>query len=114
MSINIKATNTTLSDALRQDIYDKLSVLDDFLKPEDNIYVEIEVDTKHNSGDICHVDINIQPHNQYAKAQASDMYAAIDLVIPKIREQLAKKKDKQVSLRRKVGAFYKRFFRRNS
>ena len=112
MSINIKATNTTLTEALKQDIYDKLVALEDFLKPEDNIHVEIEVDTKHASGNIYHVDINIQPHNRYAKAEATDMYAAIDMVIPKIREQLAKKKDKEVSLRRKFGNLYKRILRR--
>ena len=113
MSINIKATNTTLTDALKQDILDKISVLDDFLKPEDKIYLEVEVEPRHQSGDIYKVDINIQPHGHYAKAEASDMYAAIDKVMPKIREQLAKKKDKDVSLRRKLGSFYKRFFSRN-
>jgi len=107
MTINIKATNTTLTEALKRDIDDKLAALDHFLKPEDVIHVEIEVDTKHNSGDIFHVDINIQPHGQYAKAEASDMYAAIDMVIPKIREQLAKEKDKKISLRRRLGNIFK-------
>lgn len=108
MSINIKASNTTLTDAIKRQVHDKLSVLDDFLKPEDNVHVEIEVDAKHTSGDIYHVDVNIQPHNYYAKADASDMYAAIDLVIPKIREQMVRQKDKKISLRRKFASWFKR------
>lgn len=108
MNITIKASNTTLTDGIKQAVEDKISVLEPFLKSEDKIHVEIEVDPKHNSGDIFRAEIGIQPHGEFADAKAADMYEAIDMVIPKIREQLSRKKDKKISLRRRLGNFFKR------
>ena len=108
MTINIKATNTTLTDSIRSVIEDKVSVLENFLRPENVVYVEVDEDTKHQSGQFHRAEIRIQPHGQYAEARGNDFYEALDLVIPKIKEQLAKEKDKRVSLRRRLGSFFKR------
>jgi putative sigma-54 modulation protein len=107
MNINIKASNTTLTDAIRDVITDKVNSLESLTRPEDKIHVEIEVSKRHNSGDIFRVEVSIQPHGEYADGSAEDMYQAVDLVIPKIREQLAKQKDKKISLRRKLGNLFK-------
>jgi ribosomal subunit interface protein len=100
MNISIKATKTTLTLAIKQFIEEKLEVLSDFLKEEDKIRVELEVDKKHHSGLIYRAEVDIQPHGHFAEANAEDFYAAFDLVIPKIREQLVKIKGKRLSQRR--------------
>ncbi len=108
-NINIKATHTTLTPAIKSAIEDKLSVLNRFLRPEDKVHVELEEDKRHHSGFISRVEIHISPHGHYADARANDFYEALDLVIPKIKEQLTRNKDRRVSLRRKLGAIFKRF-----
>ncbi len=108
MNINIKATNTTLTDAIKATIHDKLQVLEPHMKSEDKIYFEIAEDTHHKSGMFSRVEVRISPAGHYAEANGNDFYEAIDLVVPKIRDQIIKKKDKRISLRRRLGAFFKR------
>ncbi len=108
MNISIKATNTTLTAAIKSTVESKLSVLSDFLKPEDKIQVEVEVDVKHTTGPIYRAEVHIKPHGHYADARGNDFYEALDLVIPKIKDQLVKSKDKRISLRRRLGSFFKR------
>ncbi len=50
MNISIKATNTTLTEAIRSTIEDKLQILEKFLRPEDKIHVELAEDRHHHSG----------------------------------------------------------------
>lgn len=101
MNINIKATNTTLTPSIKDFINEKLDIISKFIKPEDKIRVELEVDKKHNSGLVFRCEVDIQPHGHYAEARGNDLYEAMDLVIPKISRQLAREKDKKVSLRRR-------------
>jgi len=103
MKINIKATNTTLTPAIKAFIDDKMSVLEDFLKPEHKLHVELEVNKKHKSGDLFRVEIGVRPNMLYAEARAQDFYAALDLALPKIKEQLLKEKDKRLSKRKDAG-----------
>ena len=108
MNISIKATNTTLTDAIRSNVEDKLSALENFLKPEDKIHVEIVEDTKHHSGQYSKVEVRITPHGHYAEANGNDFYEAMDMVLPKIKSQLTKNKEKGLSLRRRLGNWFKR------
>lgn len=108
MNINIKATNTTLTEAIKSDIKDKLEPFEKFLRPEDVVHVELAEDTKHVSGRFSRAEVHIQPRGIYAEAMGNDFYEAMDLVVPKVREQLTRDKDKRVSLRRKLGNLFKR------
>ncbi|HYV33236.1 MAG TPA: ribosome-associated translation inhibitor RaiA [Candidatus Limnocylindria bacterium] len=101
MNIAFKATNTTLTPSIKAFIADKLDIVSKFIKEEDKVRVELELSKKHHSGLIFRAEINIQPHGHYAEARGNDFYEALDLVLPKIKEQLTKQKDKKISLRRR-------------
>lgn len=111
MNLNIKASKTTLTPSLQADIESKLSVLEPFLRSEHKVRVEIEARASHSTSEEFRAEISIQPDGHYAEASGSDMYEAIDLLIPKIKQQLTREKDKKVSLRRKLGIL-KRFWTR--
>ncbi len=108
MNISIKATNTTLTDAIRETIESKLQSIETFLREEDKVHVEIEEDTKHKSGAFSRVEVSIAPRGFYAEANGNDFYEAIDLVLPKIKQQITKTKDKRLSLRLRIGNIFKR------
>lgn len=102
MNIGFKGTRTYLSAADQKYIENKIHALDKFLKnDQDKLFVEVEMDNKHSSGLIFRMEVSINPPQYYAEARGNDFYEALDLVIPKIKEQLVKNKDKRVSLRRR-------------
>ena len=108
MNVSIKATNTTLTPAIRESVEDKLQVLEKFLKEEDKIHVELAEDKHHQKGMFSRVEVHVTPHGFYADSMGNDFYEALDLVIPKIKNQFAKNKDKDVSLRKRIGNIFKR------
>ncbi len=101
MNINYKGTHASLSENDQNYIEDKINGLGRLVKPADNVFVEVQMDAKHKSGLVFRLEISINPPQFYAEARGNDFYEALDLVIPKIKEQLAKQKDKKVSLRRR-------------
>ena len=107
MNLSIKAKNTTLTPAIKSFISDKLSVLERFLKEEDKVRVELEVDKREKDGMYFRAEVDIQPRGHFADAKAADFYEAMDLVLPKIKEQLVKTKDKKITKRRSAARVLK-------
>ena len=97
MKISYKATNTTLTPAIKNFIENKLAALEKFLKEEDKIHIELEVSKHHKNGMYNRAEVDIQPHGHYAESYGMDFYSAFDLVVPKIKEQLTKAKSKKIS-----------------
>lgn len=100
MNLTIKATKTTLTPSIKSEFEGKLSVLEKFLRSEDKIHAEFEVDKKHKSGKLFRVEVTIHPHGHFAESNGTDFYEALDLVIPKIKQQLVKSKDKRITKRK--------------
>jgi len=98
MNLNYKGT---LSEADQEYIADKLNTLDKFIKRSDKVFVEAARDKRHSSGLVFRLEVSINPPEFYAEARGNDFYEALDLVIPKIKDQLTKLKDKRISLRRR-------------
>lgn len=105
MSVTIKKTNAKVSASELAYVNKNLDKLRKFLRSENNIHVELQNTTKHKTGLIARVEVTIMPKpGIYADAFGNDFFEAIDLCIPKIKEQLMKNKDKIVSQRRRLGA----------
>lgn len=102
-SVNIRVTNTKISPSIREYLNSNIGKLSKFLREENTVHVELEQEGKHRTGLIYKAEITIMPKSEvYAEAHGADFYEAIDLLIPKAKEQLTKLKDKRVSLRRRA------------
>lgn len=101
MNFSIKATKTTVTPAMRSVITEKLQGLERFLKPEHKVHVEFEVERTKSKGLRYRCEVDIQPNGYYAESFGTDFYEAVDLVIPKIKEQLLKAKDRELTKRKR-------------
>jgi ribosomal subunit interface protein len=103
-AITIKASpHSLLSDSIRGYIQKKMDSFEKFLREENTIHVDFDSD-KHRSGIRYHVEIRIDPGSTvFAEAIGEDLYEAIDLCMPKLKEQLTRRKDRRVASRRKEG-----------
>jgi putative sigma-54 modulation protein len=92
MNINFTGHNVEVTDALRQFTTDKLSKLS---RHYDNITsVRVIFDVEKLS-QIAEATVHIPKHEIFARAEATDMYGAIDLLTDKLVTQIKKHKEKE-------------------
>ena len=90
MNIQIKGTNLELTEPLKNYVNEKIGRLTHYSNEMLGARVELETSTHHQKGFFrCEVNLDM-PHNEVIRAESteSDLYAAIDLAVPKLREQL--------------------------
>ena len=109
MNINIKATHLELTPSIKKYAEDKINGLGKFIDIMD-AHLEIARDQHHHSGLVFRSDINLIVGKKilHAEAEGEDAYAAIDLLIPKLKEQIGKFKDKRQTLARRGARSAKR------
>jgi putative sigma-54 modulation protein len=109
MNINIKATHIELTPSIKEYIEEKIGGLGKYIVASE-AHVELARDKHHQTGLVFHSDINLIVGNKvmHAEAEGEDAYAAIDLLIPKLKEQIGKFKDKRQTLQRRGGRSAKR------
>jgi putative sigma-54 modulation protein len=109
MNIAIKATNLDLTPAIKQYAEEKVGHLEKFIDPIE-AKIELERDRKHHSGEVFRAEVTLVMGGKLLRADATavDMYAAIDLTIPKLKEQIAKFKDKRTTLQKRGARSAKR------
>lgn len=102
MNISIKGTNLELTPSVKQYVNDKVGALGKFIGVME-AKVELERDRKHQSGLVFRAEVTMIIGGKIMRAEerAEDIYAAIDLVTPKLKEQISKFKDKKQTLRRR-------------
>ena len=76
----------------------------------DEAKVELARDRHHRTGEVfrCEVMLAVGGKIMRADCEAEDIYACVDLVIPKLKEQISKFKDKRTTLERRGARSAKR------
>ncbi|MBD3281120.1 ribosome-associated translation inhibitor RaiA [Candidatus Uhrbacteria bacterium] len=103
MTINIRAKNMDLTDAIRQYAEDKFTSLDKFYDNILHIEVDLGLDTNHhNKGEIYSCTTMVDVPNKLFRVtkQEKDLYKAIDKVRDHLREEITSWKEKNRDLRR--------------
>ena len=99
MNITLKCPNLDLTPALKQYVEEKVSALVRHNGELAIARVELERLKRHHSGLVFRAEITVDAPgvNFRAESLSSDMYAAIDLMVPKLVVQLEKSKDKRTA-----------------
>ena len=109
MNISIKGTNLSLTPSIKEYVKEKVGNLDKFIGAME-AKVELERDRHHQSGLVFRAEVMLVVGGKLMRAEAGgeDIYAALDMVIPKLKEQIGKFKDKKQTLRRRGARSAKR------
>lgn len=112
MKIVIKGTNLELTEALKAYVEEKVGHLEHYWDDVLEARVEVETSTHHQKGFFrCEVNLDVpQKYVLRAESTGPDLYAAIDAVIPKLREEIEKIKGKQRNRDRKLTRYLKTIF----
>jgi putative sigma-54 modulation protein len=105
MNINIKATGIELTDAIRQYAEKKISSVEKYTDKKAGVTAHIEVGkttNHHKGGDVFRAEVRMVGNglNLYAVSEASDLYAAIDLVENEAARELVSMKGRHIRLLR--------------
>jgi putative sigma-54 modulation protein len=111
MNISIKATNLKLTPSIQSYVEDKVTNLAKFIQAQE-AKVELGRDKHHKTGDVYRAEIMLVVGGKLMRADqtSEDIFASIDLVIPKLKEQISKFKDKKTTLQRRGARSAKRKF----
>jgi len=103
MNISIKGTHLDLTPSIKQYVEEKVGNLGKFISATD-AKVELERDKHHRTGLVFRAEIMLVVGGKLmrAEAEAEDIYAAVDLTIPKVKEQISKFKDKKTTVNRNL------------
>ena len=114
MKVIIKGTNLALTEPLKQYVNEKIGHLEHYSDEIIEARVELETSTHHQKGFFrCEVNLDL-PHMQVLRAESTepDLYAAIDLVVPKLRAELERYKGRKHSDDRRLKRNLKSIFAR--
>lgn len=112
MKILIKGTNLELTEALKSYVNEKIGHLAHYSNEIMEARVELETSTHHQKGFFrCEVNLDL-PHMQVVRAESteSDLYAAIDLVVPKLRVELERHAGRTHGQDRRLTRYLKSIF----
>lgn len=110
MQISIKGTNLDLTPAVKEYVDEKVGNLEKYLEGAIDARVELERDKHHKTGNVFRAEVMISVGGKTMRADHSsgDIYASIDMVIPKLKEQIGKFKDKRETLQKRGARSAKR------
>src|SRR4051812_16863205 len=102
MNISIKATNMDLTESVKDYVDEKIGNLAKYMEGA-VAKVELDRDKHHKTGLVFRAEVMLTFGGKTLRADHSseDIYASIDLVVPKLKEQISKFKDKKTTLARR-------------
>ncbi len=102
MNINIKAKNIELTNAIEQNVKDKLESVGKLLNNKDALVtVEVGKTTNHhNNGDIflAEFDISSSGENYFARTEGLDLYVSINDTKEQILKEIRRKRGRKTTL----------------
>lgn len=110
MKLILSTHNVTLTKAIEEHIVAKLDKLDHM----DQRIVDARVTLERDHTRVpekqfsCSVRIGVRGNDMFAEDRESDLYAAMDLVVKKIEQQIRKRHSKRKATKHKVAARVKR------
>jgi putative sigma-54 modulation protein len=109
MKISIKGTHLDLTPSLKQYVEEKVGNLDKLMEPIET-RVELERDQHHRTGEVFRAEVTMLAGSKVIRAEHSsdDIYSSIDLVVPKLKEQINKFKTKRSTIQKKNARSQKR------
>ena len=98
----VHGEHTTVNDSLRRYVNRKIGNLDRYLSKHsrESAHGEVilrETKSKKNDHCVCEVILHLPQQNIVVKESALNMYAAVDIVEAKLKQQIKKYKDKHHS-----------------
>ncbi len=110
MNLILSPHNVTLTEAIENHLLGRISKLDHLNRWLTNARVTLEHDhTRAPERQFsCSIRLSVRGPDLFAEDVESDLYAAIDLVIKKIEQQLRKLRNKSKARKHKVAARTKR------
>jgi putative sigma-54 modulation protein len=97
MNIHINGRHFDLTDALKNHINDRLAYLESHFEKLMEVHVVLH---KERENHIAEATMHIaHMPNIHAKAETSDMYASVDMMIDKLKHQIQKHKEKELTER---------------
>ncbi|RMF18026.1 MAG: ribosome-associated translation inhibitor RaiA [Gammaproteobacteria bacterium] len=94
MQINISGHHLELTDALKSYVEEKVQRLERHFDHIIGIDVILSVEKERQ---IAEATVRIKGNDLHGRAEDSDLYAAIDLLVDKLDRQLVKRKEKDVA-----------------
>lgn len=94
----VQGIHTVVDDRLRAHVNKKIGSLDRYIAPQnrDSAHMEVhlkETGKKGNDQSRCEVTLHLPHQNIIVKESAVNLYAAVDIVEAKLKQQLQKYKD---------------------
>lgn len=101
MKINIRGDNLTITEPIKEYVYDKIGRLEKYLEDSNNITANVLVKIR-GINQIVEVTIPLKKIILRAEENHKDLYAAIDLVSEKLERQIKKNKTRMKKSNRNI------------
>jgi len=110
MKLILSTHNVTLTKAIEDHVLDKLDKLEHFNRWAVDARVTLEHDHTRSPATqfSCSVRLSVRGPDLFAEDREEDLYAAIDLVMKKIEQQIRKRQNKRKAIKHKVASRTKR------
>lgn len=103
MNISIKGTYVDLTPSIKEYVNEKVGNLGKYISGPIECKVELARDRHHQTGNVFRAEVTMFIGGKVLRGEAlgEDVYAAIDILVPKLKEQISKFKDKKETLSRR-------------